>query len=61
MLTLENTPTIEVTPVSDTDAVPLTTIEGNTLLAISAGAERKPTVRAGTRIERHWRTSGQVD
>jgi hypothetical protein len=61
MLTLEETTTEVVTPISDANATPLTTAEANALLSMSATAERKPTVRAGTRVERHWRTSGQVD
>jgi len=58
MLTLEGT---TLAPVSDTEAKPLTTAEANALLGMAAAAERKPRVKAGTRTERHWRTSGQVD
>ena len=61
MLTLEGTTTTEVAPLSDADATPLTMTEANALLAMSAGSEKKPTVRAGVRVERHWRTRGQVD
>jgi hypothetical protein len=53
--------TTEVAPISDADASPLSTTEANALLALSATAERKPTVKAGTRVERHWRQTGQVD
>lgn len=58
-LTIQATPV--VAPITDTEAAPLSTAEVNALLGMSAAAERKPTVKSGTRVERHWRQAGQVD
>lgn len=60
MLTTTKT-TPEVAPVQDAEASPLTTAEANALLTMAAQSERKPSVKAGSRVERHWRQTGQVD
>jgi hypothetical protein len=59
MLTLEKTTT--TTPVTDAEAAPLTTAEANTLLTLSATQEKTPSVKAGIRTTRAWRTAGNVD
>lgn len=59
MLTIEETTT--VTPVTDAEAAPLTTAEANRLIALSAGQEKTPRVKAGIATTRAWRTRGQVD
>lgn len=59
-------PTIEkevLAPVK-TEAAPLTSSEANSLIAMAAAAEKRPTVPAGTattRSTRAWSLGGRVD
>ena len=50
-----------VPSITDTEAAPLTSAEGNALLGLSAQGERKPAVFAGQRTDRAWVRAGNVD